>query len=536
MAEPRLLIDDKESVVIDRPVITIGRASDNVVAFTDDSNVSRYHAEIENRGDGDFWIFDLNSSNGTQLNGERLTVEKPLLDGDIVIVGGSHKIEVVLSDRGSEAPEPEEEDQDEAEDETPEEDAGEQSEEQTDEQPAEEQSSKLSIIFIAAGLAIGLAFLSIVVVAVVFLTGGGGGLGGGCEASAEIIKPQNGDILNETSPIEIDIQDPTQCVQRAAYLIDGEVVATSDTFPFTASLDPNNFPGLSDGLDHNLKVILIDADGNEAVQAKEIALNFDTLLTETPSPTPGNGQPGTGDGTQPGQTPPPNSQVSITDTKTLAERIIPQFSGQATYVTGNPGFLDAVNRLTGEYAEAGFFEKARKYRDVINTEFIQERGLDPPLGYILAMSRSKFTPTNDQKGAGLWKMDNNLVMELRYNGLCGTETIASPTQSCAAIASSNYIKDLILKAFGGNSGDIIYVIAAFGMTPLEAAEWRQSLPQDRKDFWTVLSTDPQKQEQVARFFAAAIVAENPGRFGLADDKPLSSLYRDVMAAPAAAGS
>jgi len=536
MPEPRILINGEESVPIDRRVITIGRAADNVISFPDDSNVSRYHAEIENRGDGDYWLFDLNSSNGTRLNGEPVSVEKPLFDGDSIEIGGSQMVEIVLSDRADEQPkeeEPEEEDQ------APEEEVVEEPAEGLPEAP----KSKLTALFIIAGLAIGLALISILIVAAIFLSGGGGGsagggglFGSGCEATAEIRNPQNGDILNEVTTIELDIQDPTECVKSAAYLIDGTVVATSETFPFSASLDPNNFPGLSDGLDHNLKVTLIDADGNEAIQSKEIALNFDTLVTETPSPTPGQDGPGNGGGTQTGPDVPGGPKVSLTDTKTMAESIIPQFSGRATYVTGNPGFLDSVNRLTAEYADAGFYQRALKYRDVINTEFIQERGLDPPLGYVLAMSRSRFMPTNDQKGAGLWRMDNNLVKELGYNGLCGTETIASEKQSCAAIAASNYVKDLILKAFGGNSGDIIYVIAAFGLSPLEAAEWRQRLPENRQDFWTVLAADPQKQDQVARFFAAAIVAENPARFGLQDDKPLSTLYRAFMSAPAAAAN
>ncbi|HUF05736.1 MAG TPA: FHA domain-containing protein [Aridibacter sp.] len=525
MPEPVLLIDGEDRVPLDRGLITIGRASDNVIAFTEDSNVSRYHAEIENRGEGDYWIFDLNSSNGTKVNGEPLTVEKPLFDGDVVIIGGSHKIEVVLTDRAEESPVEEE-----PEEEPPPEEQGSVDDAAPEGEPA--QKPKLSMLFIIAGLALGLAVIAVGVALAVYFSGNGG-LASGCEASARIVNPQNGDILNEQTDIEIELSDPSECVVQAVYTIDDEVVATSDIFPFKASIDPSRFPGLSDGLDHTLKVMLIDADGNQAVQPAEVALNFDTLVTETPPPTPGDGQTPGNDGQN--QPPPQSSQVSLTDTKTMTERIIPQFSGQAAYVTGNPGFLDAVSRYTAEYAEPGFFERASKYRDVINTEFIQERALDPPLGYLLAMSRSKFQPTNEQKGAGLWRMDNELVLEFNYNGLCGTETIASPTQGCAAIASSSYLKDMLLKAFAGNTGDIIYVVAAFGMKPLEATQWRQTLPEDRTDFWRVLERDPQKQEAVARFFAASIVAENPGRFGLQDDKPLSTLYRDAMrqAAPVA---
>lgn len=524
MAEPRLIIRGTEEILIDRPVVTIGRASDNVIAFAEDSNVSRYHAEIENRGAGDYWLFDLNSSNGTKLNGEPVTAERPLSDGDIINIGGSQKIEVVLSDRPSEEPEeePEEEPAD----------VAEVTEEPEIEVPAEPRKSGVSVLLIIAGLALGLALISVIVVAAIYLSDGIG-IGGACEASARIVKPQTGDILNQTTDIQIELNDPDGCVEMVVYTIDDEVVASSDLEPFSAKIDPNSFPGLSDGFDHGLKVVLVTADGDRIEEPTEVALNFDTLAMETPSPTPGE-TPGPGQDNGGGQTSQQPS-VTLTDTKAMTERIIPQFSGDSAYVTGNPGFLDAVSKLTSEYAEPGYFQRARNFRDVINTEFVQERGLDPPLGYILAMSRSKFNPTNDQAGAGLWRMNNDLVMEFNYNGMCQNETIAQPTQNCAAIASSSYLKDMLLKAFGGNSGDIIYVVAAFGMKPLEAARWRQTLPEDRKDFWRVLQSDPQKQDQVARFFAAAIVAENPSRFGLKDDRPLSELYRNVMttAAPAA---
>ena len=45
-------------------VVAIGRALDNTICLDGDTNVSRYHAEIEKRGDL-FWLLDLASSNGT---------------------------------------------------------------------------------------------------------------------------------------------------------------------------------------------------------------------------------------------------------------------------------------------------------------------------------------------------------------------------------------------------------------------------------------------------------------------------------------
>src|SRR5437867_8214094 len=77
-------------------LVTIGRALDNSVALEDDSNVSRYHAEIEKRGDT-FWLIELGSSNGTTLNDRPVDSDQQLENEDLICVGGSTMIEVHLS-------------------------------------------------------------------------------------------------------------------------------------------------------------------------------------------------------------------------------------------------------------------------------------------------------------------------------------------------------------------------------------------------------------------------------------------------------
>ena len=81
--------------------------------------------------------------------------------------------------------------------------------------------------------------------------------------------------------------------------------------------------------------------------------------------------------------------------------------------------------------------------------------------------------------------------------------------------------------FGVFDGDMIYSAAVFGKSPQDAAAWKASLPQNRADFWNVIRT-PQEREQLIRFFAAGIVAENPQKFGLKKDRPLSELYKLTM--------
>jgi pSer/pThr/pTyr-binding forkhead associated (FHA) protein len=65
--------------------ITIGRRADNHIAI-DEDNISRRHISIERR-DGQYFIRDLGSANGTYLN-ERRTDIAQLTDGDRLRMGG----------------------------------------------------------------------------------------------------------------------------------------------------------------------------------------------------------------------------------------------------------------------------------------------------------------------------------------------------------------------------------------------------------------------------------------------------------------
>jgi hypothetical protein len=65
-----------------RDRLTIGRTPECDFVLTDPT-VSRHHAELWRRGDG--WLLvDLDSTNGTRLNGWRLTEPVPIRPGDYV--------------------------------------------------------------------------------------------------------------------------------------------------------------------------------------------------------------------------------------------------------------------------------------------------------------------------------------------------------------------------------------------------------------------------------------------------------------------
>ena len=82
--EAFLIINGEQHIVLDQPVITIGRADSNQLVFND-PQVSRLHAQLRVI-DGAFHIFDLDSSSGTLVNG-RLIQEVALFPGDVIDIG-----------------------------------------------------------------------------------------------------------------------------------------------------------------------------------------------------------------------------------------------------------------------------------------------------------------------------------------------------------------------------------------------------------------------------------------------------------------
>lgn len=72
-------------VPLDKTVVSIGRSKRNHLVLADQW-LSRHHAEIRDEN-GTFHIHDLDSRNGTLLNGVRINRKAPLQDGDVVTLG-----------------------------------------------------------------------------------------------------------------------------------------------------------------------------------------------------------------------------------------------------------------------------------------------------------------------------------------------------------------------------------------------------------------------------------------------------------------
>jgi hypothetical protein len=79
-------LDENTEFVLDSDGISIGRGNPNDVRLDADEFASAQHARVEPRRDG-VWIEDVGSTNGTYVNGVRLSRPRKLSIGDLVRVG-----------------------------------------------------------------------------------------------------------------------------------------------------------------------------------------------------------------------------------------------------------------------------------------------------------------------------------------------------------------------------------------------------------------------------------------------------------------
>ncbi len=66
--------------------LTVGRAPGCGVPLPDDTFISQLHARVFRR-DGDLYVEDLGSTNGTYLNSKKLSAAVPMRRGDRLQVG-----------------------------------------------------------------------------------------------------------------------------------------------------------------------------------------------------------------------------------------------------------------------------------------------------------------------------------------------------------------------------------------------------------------------------------------------------------------
>lgn len=86
-----LILADGTKVAVKAGVLSIGRSAESSVPLND-TNVSRRHAEIRSRGEGQtiqWFVVDVGSTNGTMLNGVKVNGEQKLKAGDSLMFGNT---------------------------------------------------------------------------------------------------------------------------------------------------------------------------------------------------------------------------------------------------------------------------------------------------------------------------------------------------------------------------------------------------------------------------------------------------------------
>ena len=79
-------LEEGDVVTLDAHPLTVGRGRNNDVALPEDDYASSRHARFEPRRDG-VYVEDIGSTNGTFVNGIRVSRERRLVPGDVVRIG-----------------------------------------------------------------------------------------------------------------------------------------------------------------------------------------------------------------------------------------------------------------------------------------------------------------------------------------------------------------------------------------------------------------------------------------------------------------
>ncbi|MEP7340288.1 MAG: FHA domain-containing protein [Acidobacteriota bacterium] len=468
--------------------VSIGRAPDNTICLPDD-RVARYHAIIEERG-GVFWLNDFGSTGGTLLNDAPVMSERPLRDGDVIMLANAVRLSFRapgLSDRAqpqNHAPAP----------------------------PIEQATAPIISVPAPAfapagnpapqaGAATGTSqrWLWVIPVAILLVILGGGWLAirvfffeKEC-GRISFAMPSAGATFS--GPLKIKLNaDQSECIQEVNFSIDGQPfgsVASGE--PFEIQLDQQRLQDLQAG-PHTLTATATTGGGKLEQNSITLKLNYE-----------------------------PKGPGSLDEIRAKASVLATEIEEGGGQLIFDPEFIQQIARATAgfvnNYNDPAFQRASSQKEDILYAR--SDQGLHhPAVGFILAFSRSQFSENGVPQGCGVepgsggfWRVPPQIAQP--YGG------DQAVNQAKVALAHLRSLRDAA-------EGDLLYAIACFGEPNARMPELTNRFSaKARRDPWAVYRAGGLKEEEKNRlvcFFAAGIVAENPQLF---DNKmrSIAELYK-----------
>ena len=491
-----------EEIFLDSDKTSFGRGGEAEYRFEDDG-LSRLHASIYIEDDH-IWVVDENSTNGTFVNGEKVTASGiPLEDGDTVKIGHYTKLRVSIQEPGYEPTAA-------APDTTGESEYAAASSSSTTTTESESPSPLIPLMIT------GFAFL-VICGAAVFI-----GISVMGNNSPQYVENRDGfddgfdddgfddedtadsdGSSEDNSPVSPQTNNPT----TTSPVNSSPPVANSDGENLTDSPTANKQTGSSNLPSGKTYQAMSDAEKNQYVKAK--AEKVARII-----------------GNRSGESIPPAAIVKI---RRFLDSYVSRIRRAKKNDCSGKGWLssDMVSIL----------ERARKNAPFIIRAF-NKRGIDPQVGLYLAMIESEHCPCLQSYTGPLGMFQFTRATGKRH-GL-DTRRGASPSnpdERCqpepAARAAASYMKSLTGR-IGTGPLSIPLAIASYnsgegglGKNLRIALEANES---QERSFWTLVANSEKLAEQfqrenikyVPKFFAAAIIGENPRDFGISGMRALST--------------
>ena len=466
-----------EEIAIDRERTSFGRGSEADRRFADDG-LSRLHATVYREGDR-VWVVDENSTNGTFVNGEPVRgAGTPIKDGDIVRIGNHTNLGVRMVARQAAAP------------------AGSKSKAAAAGAVSEPKPTAMSLLPVAL-IAGAIFIIAITTVGVGFA----------------IFWPGNKTIAKQTGPDDPNFDDPSNNSP-----IDSPTPKAGPSTSGTTSTNGNS-------------TILPSDPGNSAQQQPDLPSGKKY-----------------GDMSQ-------DERRAYVEAKAMK---VAQYIGNSSPEKIPPEAVDKIKYWVDGYSsrlkssKTGGCERRTPWTDGLvptysraskNAPFIikafNEKGMDARIGLYLAMIESEhcvcLQSTTGPLGMFQFTFATAKLHFVPNDGIVNGASINKPDDRCkpepAARAAASYMKALTGR-YGTGPSSVPLAIGSYnsgegGLSQnLEKALASGGLP---RDFWTLIAKADLLSKQfnsenfkyVPKFFAAAIVGENPQDFGL-DLQPLST--------------